>query len=424
MTISQGRFIGDKASPALKVIYNPSKINAVQVAPAEERDPDLICFSHLRWNFVFQRPQHILTHFSTTQRVFFIEEPIFADGVANTLLLERKSANLLIITPQIRLGLGEEALNNTLQNLLSEFFAKEKIGGRYIFWYYTPMALEFTRNFNPTATVYDCMDELSAFDQASSKLLNLEKELFNKADVVFTGGHSLYEAKKLFHSNAHPMPSSIDKAHFAKARLSPEDPDDQRKIPGPRFGFFGVIDERFDLSLLQFLAEARPHWQFVILGPVVKIDPSTLPKLTNIHYLGSKSYEDLPSYLGNWDVAIMPFALNKATKYISPTKTPEFLAGGIPVVSTAITDVVTPYEKQQLVSIGRTSEEFLNHCDAALDLIERAEWLVKVDAFLQAMSWNRTCSTMKKLVTLAEHHLSVPENTVRPSFSAKQITLR
>src|SRR5690606_28943889 len=103
-----------------------------------------------------------------------------------------------------------------------------------------------------------------------------------------------------------------------------------------RIGYAGVIDERIDLVLLDQVARARPDYQFVMLGPIAKIDPATLPQRGNIHYLGSKKYADLPRYLAGWDVAMMPFALNDATRFISPTKTPEYLAAGRRVVSTAI----------------------------------------------------------------------------------------
>lgn len=241
------------------------------------------------------------------------------------------------------------------------------------------------------------MDELSAFKDAPTEISILEKDLMARADLVFTGGHSLYEAKKNQHQNIYPFPSSIDKKHFAKARKKSKDPADQVNIPKKRLGFYGVIDERFDYKLIAQAASLRPDWQFVLIGPVVKIDPAILPKNENIHYLGPKSYEQLPSYLAGWDVALIPFLLNESTKYISPTKTPEYLAAGIPVISTPIRDVVNPYGKLELVSIVRNAKEFINAAETALTM-QRKEWLQDVDTFLEKNSWDKTYSNMTELV--------------------------
>jgi glycosyltransferase involved in cell wall biosynthesis len=230
---------------------------------------------------------------------------------------------------------------------------------RYFSWYYTPMALPFTEHLSPELVIYDCMDELSAFKFAPPQLTILEKELFKKADIVFTGGHSIYESKKNNHHNIFPFPSSIDKHHFGAARIQKNDPADQESIPHPRFGFFGVVDERFDIELLDQVAKAKPEWHFVILGPVVKIDPASLPHYDNIHYLGGKKYEELPAYIAGWDIATIPFAMNDSTKFISPTKTPEYLAAGKPVISTPIKDVVSPYGDNKLVHIVSNAKEFI-----------------------------------------------------------------
>ena len=383
---------------ALKIVGR-EKFDAKHPAVEE----DIVCFSHLRWNFVFQRPQHLLTRFSATRKVYYIEEPVFDENHPEVLAVERKSENLFIVTPHLRHG-DHKVTNSKLETLIGVFLL-QTVSSRYLFWYYTPMALEFTASFNPVATIYDCMDELSAFHGAPVKMCELEDELLAQADVVFTGGRSIYEAKKRRHNNIYCTPSSIDKEHFLSAREHLEDPEDQKRISRPRFGFFGVVDERFDIELLRYVAESRKDWEFVIIGPVVKIDPAVLPRAKNIHYLGGKNYKELPTYLGNWDVAIMPFAINDSTKYISPTKTPEYLAGGKPVVSTEITDVVFPYEERGLVHIGRTREEFIAACETALKQGSDSVWLARVDDFLSDISWDKTTASMKKNVNLASHHL-------------------
>jgi len=355
---------------------------------------DLVCFSHLRWNFVFQRPQHLLSRFSKHTRVFFIEEPIFHDA-PEKLHIDKSEDNVHVVVPHLQHGLSEEQVIARQKAMIQDLFSLMEIN-RYFAWYYTPMAIPFTDNLTPELVVYDCMDELAAFKFAPPALKQNEKTLLGKADVVFTGGYSIYESKKNSHHNIYPFPSSIDKDHFGTARSVKKDPADQAHIPHPRFGFFGVIDERLDIDLIAKAAELKPEWQFIIIGPVVKIDPATLPRLSNIHYLGGKNYKELPQYLSGWDVALIPFAMNESTKFISPTKTPEYLAAGIPVISTPIKDVVSPYGDNKLVHIAATAEQLVKHGEAILKSKRKKSWLQKVDGFLDGNSWDRTWSQMAK----------------------------
>jgi glycosyltransferase involved in cell wall biosynthesis len=353
---------------------------------------DLICYSHLRWNFVYQRPQHLLSRFAQRFRTFFVEEPVFDthQPFVDTILND----NVWIVTPHLVADQNNSENIIQLQKLLIDLFDRFKIYQR-IDWYYTPMALDIAKPLKqPELVIYDCMDELSAFKNAPENLKIKESELMKLADIVFTGGHSLYESKKYLHKNMYPFPSSIDKTHFLRARIAGVHPEDQATIPYPRIGFYGVIDERMDIELLQELAVKKPDWQLIILGPVVKIDPATLPQLPNIHYLGNKSYAELPDYLRGWDVAMLPFAINESTKFISPTKTPEYLAGGKPVVSTPITDVVNPYEKNGLVYIGSTSADFIAGIEWALEMKNDPAWLKAVDMFLEGISWDDTWAKM------------------------------
>jgi UDP-galactopyranose mutase len=279
------------------------------------------------------------------------------------------------------------------RQLLDEMIATERVQPD-VLWYYTPMSLHFSDHLKARAVVYDCMDELSNFAGAPAGLREAERALLERAGVVFTGGRSLYEAKQHLHSNIHPFPSSVDVEHFATARSADaNDPPDQSPIPHPRVGFFGVIDERLDRDLIAGLAAMRRDWHLVLLGPVVKIDPSSLPQSANIHYLGQKSYAELPRYLSGWDVAMLPFARNDATRYISPTKTPEYLAGGRPVVSTSIADVVHPYGDLGLARIADTPDEFAAAIDAAL-AEDPAARLRTADTLLATMSWDATWQAM------------------------------
>ena len=373
---------------------------------AEHSAPDpqpatLLCFSHLRWNFVFQRPQHLMSRFAHEMDVIFWEEPINI-GPGETAYLQVREAehspNVRIVVPHLPEGMPEAAREATLKRLLDAHVST--IRGPLITWYYTPMMLPFSRHLEADVVVFDAMDELSKFKFAPEKLLDLEQELIDRADIVFTGGASLFEAKKDRHPNAHCFPSSVDRAHFCKARARQFDPADQEDLPKPRLGFYGVIDERFDTELLDKVAEMRPDWSFVMVGPVVKISEDDLPRRPNIHYLGGKTYDQLPSYLSGWDVALMPFAMNESTQFISPTKTPEYLAGGKPVVSTPIKDVVRTYGELEGVKIASTPEEFVAACEEALELSRDPEsgWLAQADLMLSASSWDTTQARMAGLI--------------------------
>ncbi|RYZ24850.1 MAG: hypothetical protein EOP49_45430, partial [Sphingobacteriales bacterium] len=223
---------------------------------------DLLCFSHLRWNFVYQRPQHLLSRFAKHTRVFFIEEPMFHDG-ANRLQINEPLKNVYVVVPHLQHGLTADEICAQQRELVNNLISVMEIN-KYFSWYYTPMALDFSDHLEPVATVFDCMDELSAFKFAPVALKENEQRLLKKADVVFTGGYSIFEAKRNAHKNIYPFPSSIDREHFASARNIGEEPVDQVSIPHPRFGFYGVIDERFDIDMIGAAATARPDWQFVL----------------------------------------------------------------------------------------------------------------------------------------------------------------
>ncbi|RYD77523.1 MAG: glycosyltransferase family 1 protein [Sphingobacteriales bacterium] len=366
---------------------------------------NLLCFSHLRWDFVFQRPQHLMSRFAQETNVFVLEEPIWDTQGNNRFVIDKRTEKLTIITPHLTHQANPEHERLTMRNLLTEFLKNQNMAD-WIFWYYTPMALMFSDNHGPALTVFDCMDELSAFDFAPPELLQMEKALLTTADIVFTGGHSLHEAKKGQHNNIHIFPSSIDKEHFAQARTAIAEPADQARIEGIKLGFFGVIDERFDSALINEIAVQRSNWQLILLGPVVKVPWESLPHHPNIHYLGQKSYKELPAYLSGWDIAMIPFAINASTRFISPTKTPEYLAAGKRVVSTPIRDVVQPYGISGLVSISSNAEEFISEAEKSIALVDKTKWLASVDLFLKDKSWDNTFAEMKQkmLSTLLENN--------------------
>ncbi len=369
--------------------------------------PDILCLSHLRWRFVYQRPQHLMTRASQHYRVFYFEEPEAHEGI-ETLRVERQD-NVTVVTPLVPHGLTAEATNLASRAALHELLEREQVRPD-VLWFYTPMALEYADELNAPVTVFDCMDELSGFKGANPALRQLEVELMRRADVVFVGGRSLYESRLGRHARLHLLPSSVDIAHFAQARDSLAEPADMGSIPRPRLGFFGVIDERLNTQLLAGVAEARPDWQLVMVGPTAKIDAADLPVSPNLHWLGPKPYAELPAYLGSWDVALMPFAQNEATRYISPTKTPEYLAAGRPVVSTSIPDVVSTYAASRLVQFGDTTQDFVAAIERAL-AEDIPRFRARADALLKGQSWDATWASMHRAID--EVALRAPEPYAR-----------
>ncbi len=371
----------------------------------------LVCFSHLRWDFVFQRPQHLMSNFARRQPVLFWEEPVIsADIVSPALDIRSPAPNVTVAVPLLPEGLSGQETEAALRSLLDAQL--DRASALLIRWYYTPMMLPFSRHLRADCTIYDCMDELANFMFAPPELPGLEAELFDTADLVFTGGYSLYEAKRGRHPAVHAFPSSVDVAHFATARMPGDDPVDQAGFARPRFGFYGVIDERMDLALIAALADARPDWSIIMVGPVVKIDPAHLPQRPNIAYLGGKTYADLPHYAGSWDVALMPFAINDSTRFISPTKTPEYLAAGLPVVSTPIVDVVRHYGLLDAVEIASNADAFIAGCEQALARSREpanAAWRAEADTLLGGLSWQTTVSAMENLIDSA----SMPKGSSR-----------
>ena len=372
------------------------------LAPAAPPAAVLLCLSHLRWDFVFQRPQHLMAQAAAAgYRTVFFEEPLpaTADGGGPHLRTRIAPEGVLVATPMLPPGLdatvADTAQRDLLDGLLADLAAPVAVA-----WYYTPMALAFAGHLRPPVTVFDSMDELSAFRGASPRLALLERRLLKQADLVFGGGRSLYEAKRHLHPRVHLFPSSVDAAHFRAARSGPDpsgEPADQAELPRPRIGFFGVIDERMDYELVEAVAARRPEWQLVMVGPTAKIDPASLPRRPNLHWLGMKSYAELPTYLAGWDAGLMPFALNEATRFISPTKTPEFLAAGVPLVSTPVPDVVADWGTAGTVAIADGPDAVVAALDTAMAR-PLQPWLARVDRRLSWLSWDATWARMQHLI--------------------------
>jgi UDP-galactopyranose mutase len=379
-------------------------------------DTPLICFSHLRWDFVLQRPQHLMNRFAKSRQIYFWEEHIPTDHHSPYLEYHPyEGTDLVSLRPRIPHHWDAERCNAGLRQLLDLMLRLNGIS-KPLLWFYSPQMFTFARHIDAAALVYDCMDELANFRFAPAGLKELEADLIARADLVLTGGSSLYQAREHLHDNVHLFPSGVELDHFNTVRQGLAPAPDMAALPGKKLGFYGVIDERIDLPLLEHLARARPDWSIIMVGPLAKIGHHDLPQVPNLHFVGPRPYAELPNCLAAWDVALMPFAINEATRFISPTKTPEYLAAGLPVVSTPIVDVIATYGDLDAVRIAGTADEFVRACEAALDR-DMDALMTKVDQKLAAMSWDETFRRISSLVEASAnpHDFTLPAPAVRRS---------
>lgn len=348
---------------------------------------EMIVFSHLRWGFVYQRPQHLIKRMSRKYRTLFIEEPIPPEEEAGKgFEIKEVSSHLSVLTPRVQ-SIAE----------IADLLLKLPVHRIELVWFYSPAFVDLLEYISADKIVYDCMDELSMFKGASQALRFQEKKLIGAADLIFTGGVSLYEEKSKWSSSAYCFPSSVERNHFKQARNEIPIPKDIqfREKKRPIIGYVGVIDERVDMQLLQKTAEVLPQYDFVMIGPVVKIEKRDLAKADNIHYLGMKPYALLPNYLKYFDVAMMPFALNSATRFISPTKTLEYMAAGKPIISTPIKDVVSHYK--YCIDIIATPQDFKRAIEKNLEN-DGQHYPFLYESILENTSWDSTAAEMLKLI--------------------------
>jgi protoporphyrinogen oxidase/glycosyltransferase involved in cell wall biosynthesis len=362
---------------------------------------ELVVFSHLRWDFVYQRPQQILSRLARHFRVLFVEEPVYSAGDPRA-ELHAPCHNVTVLTPHTPLtapGFHDDQIP-LLTKLVGHVLSRERFTD-YGAWLYTPMALPLLTKLAPRIIVYDCMDEVTAFKAAPRQLVQRETALMRVANVVFAGGPGLYETRRSRHFNVHPFPSSVDRDHFARGSDVALTHPEVKALARPRLGFFGVLDERLDIGLLRDVAHARPEWEICMVGPILRIEKATLPRAPNIHYYGQRKYGELPAFLAGWDVAIIPFAHNEATRFISPTKTLEYMAAGRAIVSTSIGDVQRLYG--EVVRFADTTDTFIAQCEAALvePESERSERLAAMRRIVASTSWDQTVREMRRIVEAA-----------------------
>lgn len=359
----------------------------------------IIVHSHLGWDWVWQRPQQFLSRFSKRHQILFVEGPVPSEEVAEPTSELREVTefpNITIMRSKMPASRWFDGawVDKERRRLVQELLAGP-LGLRFrdpVQWFYDPMAVTaFAGHMGERAIVFDCMDQLSQFKGAPKELIRRERELLTIADVVFAGGPKIGRDKIKYNANTHSYGCGVDVKHFGTARSkNTEIPADVANLPGPIFGFFGVVDERMDYDLVARLADAHPHGSVVIIGPMTKVDPATIPQRPNLHWLGGRDYSLLPAYVKAFDVCLMPFAINEATEYINPTKALEYMATGKPIVSTPIEDVVLQFSG--VVKISQSSEEFVALCTEAAtnpdaagikrgrDLASRNSWESIVEA--------------------------------------------
>jgi glycosyltransferase involved in cell wall biosynthesis len=338
----------------------------------------IIVHCHLCWDWVWQRPQQFLSRLSQRHQILFVEtvapDPALEKAVARFRTTE-DLPNITILRLQFPSSKWSDGkfVDQERRRLVKEYVAGPG-AGKYenpVQWFYDPMAVTaFAGQMEEILTVYDCMDELSKFKGAPPEIIQREAELLARADVVFTGGRKLFESKSQHHENCHFYGCGVDGDHFGKARsASTGVPPELAKLAKPVLGYFGVIDERLDYDLIAALADANPKGSVAMVGPVIKVEESALPRRKNIHWLGQRAYNDLPSICKGFDVCLMPFALNAATEYINPTKALEYMATGRPIVSTAVADVVRNFGT--VCQIARSPDEFMKLCRDAAEKPDR-----------------------------------------------------
>ena len=391
---------------------------------------NVVCVSHLGWNWVYQRPQHIMSRLAPEHQVLYVEEPririgptgvrrelVSADGLAGIVRHTYRSdadtfwKRIEEASPEVGGHPSATSRDIAEGTLMFDSFAQPDLEAAVvahaadlpdapmILWLYTPAALRFIDVLQPDVVVYDVMDDLTSFRFAPASLRRQRDELLERADVVFAGGPTLHDGVRTARPDAHLFPSGVDRAHFARALVPRlEAPPETANVRRPVIGYIGVVDERVDLDLIRATAELRPEWTWLIVGPVTKIEKHRLPSLPNIRYLGQQAYDDLPRFLRVFDVAAMPFALNEATRSISPTKTLEYLAARRPVVSTRVPDVVTMYGP--VVRLADDAAGFVQQVEAALaeDEAARARTSAAADALLDRYAWDRTVAQMHDIV--------------------------
>ena len=343
---------------------------------------DIIIFSHLRWDFVLQRPQHIASRLAHHMKILFVEEPIpYNKEEEGTARLRQVNEHITVMQPRV------QEIKDIEQ--LLKFMVRQKTVP--IGWFYSSDFSPLLRSLHFRKIVYDCMSDHEPRPDAD------EPAMLAEADIVFTDSKALFESRIRVHPNVHCFPSSVEHGHFRKALKNIAVPGDIAELKKPVVGYCGVIDGRLDMDLLDKVAEQSPETTFVLIGPLVNMPESKLPKRSNVHYLGMKPYHLLPGYLKGIDIAMIPFDIKGAHKLSGPTETLEYMAAGKPIISTPIWDVVRDYRNH--INIVNNVDEFCAARDAIIKQLESQVYNhEKYNDILHTSSWEDTVKRMEKLI--------------------------
>ncbi|MBN1593755.1 MAG: glycosyltransferase [Candidatus Coatesbacteria bacterium] len=351
---------------------------------------------------LWQRPQQIAVRIANRHPVLYVW-PRYASELARRKSKSEftpsdgaKGVHLLapLLLPFERAIKGIYRINlKTISSLISAALPRIDADGRPVLWFYAPRFAPIIDSLDHAAVVYDIMDEHSAFGFARRETMELERRLLESADVVFAGTNALAERKAEFAPDIKYYPCGVEFDHFSSALGgSLPVPAALSEVEGPVIGYFGAVDDRLDFDMIFAVARAYPEWNFLLAGPWLSSrQRSELETTGNIILPGLVDYSELPAYLARFDVAILPFVLNKLTLHIHPTKALEYLASRTPVISTAIPDVVKFYSG--IIDIVSTADEFASAVERALekpneDAIERGFELAR------SSSWENMVENM------------------------------
>ncbi len=286
---------------------------------------------------------------------------------------------------------------------------------RPITWFMIPHLSSVVGELGERFSVYYCIDDYSALPDVNPDVVRaMDEELTRKADLVFVASDTLLDRKCALNPRTRVSPHGVDFEHFARAqddRLPV--PTDVASLPQPVIGFFGLIERWIDLDLVDFLAERRPEWTFVLIGRVA-VPEDQLPRRSNIHFLGKRSYSDLPAYGKMFDAAIIPYRLTRQVLHANPIKLREYLAMGKPIVSVS-TPEIDKYA--DVVEIAHSREEYLAKLDAVLARPPAPEEIRRRMDRVASESWD---ARLQEVLEVVNEHLAGSariEPTARPETS-------
>ena len=390
-----------------------SQSDRLPLQDAAMQRPPLVVFAATRWRFDWQRPQQLLTRLAKHYRVYYVEEP-HTTHEDPWLECSEVAPGVEVLVAHTRCdarGFHDDQLP-IVGGLLAQFMRERGIVEPLV-WLDTPAPLPLAEALEPRGIVYDCHDDIAA--AGDDILRHREARLMQLADVVVTGGPSLYQSHRGRHANVHCIANAVAAAHFAPPSIADKSIEAvsaraiHAAIPNPRLGFFGVIDERVDLDLVARMADLRPDWHFVMAGPLRGVASEALPLRGNLAWLGAQTYAILPHLQAHWDLCLLPFKVDVCARRAAPIELLEYLAGQKSVVSTPVHDVVALHG--HIVRTGHDANAFVEACRAAMCERGPLRRQRRIDALIAVHSctWDRAADRVHTLlVEFAHEPAAVP----------------